>query len=162
MRHEDWPPKPWSLALGLGLAVAIVAGGEWWLHRPTREGIDPPLATATAPQADIGFSNDAPERHGTAVRLADADTVAMDRALFKLRLPFKANRIAILGRDDAVADEVERPVRGQVYRWDVQPGSFSYEVDRVGFSPDIEPIALGPGGKRFIVVPERPALAPTP
>ncbi len=160
--HEEGRLNPWPLVLGLGLAAGIVVGGEWWLHRPAVPAIDPPLAAATVPDPDIAFSKDAPERHGVAVRLGDTDTVAVDRALFKMRVPSRITRIAILGHDDLVADEILYPVRGQVYRWDVQPGSFNYEVDRQDYGPDIEPMFLEPSGKRLIEVKPKPSSAPIP
>jgi hypothetical protein len=164
IRGRHHVARAWYL---LALAVLSVIGAAYvlWAHQH-RDGplpdFTPPLRDATNDYGDIAFSRDAPERQGVAVRLADDDKVALDRALFKMQLPFQALSIAILSRDDVVVDRVDHPVPNQVYRWDVKPGWFNFEVDRVGFGPDTEPMSLERGGKRLVKIAKEPLSAPPP
>ncbi len=125
-------------------------------------GIDPRLAAESSRGLDIASSKEAPERHGVASWLEDGDRIAIDRARLELRLSFSANRIAILGHDDRVADAVDNPMRGQGYRWEVQPGRCSREVDRQCQGPDVDRLFLAPEGRLLIEVRPGSESAPIP
>jgi hypothetical protein len=136
-----------------------VAGGVWYVWS-TRQANQPEWVTAVPKWEDGVFTDTAPVRTGPAVRIGPNDKIAKTRALFGFQLHYRATRIAVLTRHKEVVDEIQFPRVAKVYRWDVQPGTFYYEIDREGFGAETRPEVLGPGASDIISPTPEPESAP--
>jgi serine/threonine protein kinase len=155
------PSPRWTGALKwvlVPLSLGIIAA-TYLMGRPpsSNSSPEPPVR----PFVEGVFSNAVPPRRDGA-RVHEGDRVNMNRAIFEMKVSFQAKSIAVLSRNDEVLDQIENPVPGQKYNWEVQPGIVGWAVDRKLTGRESRQVELGPHETKLVMPTRDPAMAPIP